>query len=207
MAKSIYAYEFARAYGPVGYLDECNFTDATTYHKILVKSEELMHKRLPNEPYLQHFREELNEDILIWAYVDLFTMSDISQLYRISSPVLKRDIAAYYGLHTNKSAKILEIFLYSMTILRNECAHGERLFNRLFARKPSLNRHDRLLLINNAEKGEDNAHLYGYILTMKRMLLPKEWSKLKTEIVSLTDKYPFVDMRYYGFRDDWKCAI
>ena len=27
---------------------------------------------------------------------------------------------------------------------------------------------------------------------------------LKDEIIKLKDTYPFVNMKYYGFRDDWK---
>ena len=37
----------------------------------------------------------------IWAYIELFTIGDISKLYRISLPELKTVIANQFGLHMN----------------------------------------------------------------------------------------------------------
>jgi len=96
---------------------------------------------------------------------------------------------------------------YSMTIIRNLCAHGSRLFNRLFEQKPRLNKKERQLL-NKTEDGTlDDAHLYSYLLVMKRLLSPENFHEMKEEIIALTKKYPFVHMRYYGFRDDWKNVL
>lgn len=50
----------------------------------------------------------------------------------------------------------------------------------------------------------DNAHLYGFVLIMRRLLQAEAFAVMKKEILRLTKKYPFVAMRYYGFRDDWQ---
>lgn len=91
-----------------------------------------------------------------------------------------------------------------MTIIRNLCAHGSRLYNRLFEQKPSLNKKELSLLIKKTDNTVDNAHLYGFILIMKRLLNENDFISMKEEIVGITDKYPFVRMSYYGFRNDWK---
>lgn len=79
-----------------------------------------------------------------------------------------------------------------------------RIYNRLFEQKPSLNKKEKALLIKNSKGELDNAHFYGFLLIMRRMLSPNEFRKLKDSIIMLTKKYPFVRMDYYGFRGDWQ---
>ena len=94
-----------------------------------------------------------------------------------------------------------------MTIIRNLCAHGSRLYNRLFEQKPWLNKRERALLIKLPDGTVDNAHLYGFILIMRRLLKKEDFTEMKTEILALSQKYPFVNLRYYGFRGDWKTVL
>ena len=205
--KSIYAYEFAKVYGPTGYLDTSHFTDAAQHTNTLQKIEEQKNKRHPHEAYLKHFIDDLGQDIPLWACVDLMTISDISFLYKISEDPIKKSVAIHYGLTMNSGHLILEGFMHSMTIIRSLCAHGSRLFNRLFEQKPSLNRKEQTLLIVNRDGTKDNAHLYGFILVMRRLLTLEEFADFKQRLILLTKKYPFVSMKYYGFRDDWETKL
>ena len=204
--KSIYAYEFSKRYGPTEYLNNCHFTNQIKHAEIIIKAEQQKKARLPHEPYLKHFVEELNETIPLWAYVDLLTVSDISFLYSISELQLKNEVAQAVGLK-KQGSELLGRFMHSITIIRNLCAHGSRLYNRLFEQKPSLNKHEKQLLIVKADGTLDNAHLYGFVLIMKRLLEPNFFAMMKTEIIELSAKYPFVDMKYYGFRNDWKSVL
>lgn len=81
------------------------------------------------------------------------------------------------------------------------------LYNRLFEQKPSLNKGELALLYRKQDGTCDNAHLYGFILIMRRLLLPDDFAAMKASIIALTEKYPFVRMSYYGFRSDWKTAL
>lgn len=201
--KSVYAYEFTKVYGGTGYLDPNNFTNADRHKNIMEKAEQQMNARLPHEAYLKHFVEDLKEEIPLWAYVDLLTISDISFLYSISDHPIKTAVSSELGIH-KQGERLLGQFMHSMTIIRNLCAHGSRLFNRLFEQKPSLNKKEKQLLIVNEDNTIDNAHLYGFILIMRRLLQPASFYAMKDEIIALCDKYPFVRMSYYGFRADWK---
>lgn len=202
--KSVYAYEFTKIHGPTGYLDESFFTNTTKHKEILDKVEQQKKRRLPHEAYLKHFVNDLHQDIPLWAYVDLFTISDISFLYSISEQSIKDAVARTFGLSMSKGASILENYMHSMTIIRNLCAHGSRIYNRLFEQKPSLNKKEKALLIKN-NKGElDNAHFYGFLLIMRRLLPADIFNEMKESIIALTKKYPFVRMDYYGFRSDWQ---
>ena len=201
--KSVYAYEFAKLYSGTGYLSSQNFTDTAQYLEIIEKGNRQKEKSLAHEVFLQHYVNDRQEDLPIWIFVDLLTISDISLLYKISQPELKKILAEAFQLKTNSGTEILSEYLHGLTILRNFCAHGSRLYNRLFVRKPSLNSKEKKLLI--VENGKvDNAHLYGFILVMRRILTAEEFLSLKLSLIRLTEKYPFVSLRYYGFRDDWK---
>lgn len=201
--KSIYAYEFSKKYGPTEYLNNCHFTNPVKHAEIINKAEQQKISRLPHEPYLKHFVENLKETIPLWAYVDLLTISDISFLYSISELQLKIDIAKAFGIN-KQGDRLLGQFMHSMTIIRNLCAHGSRLYNRLFEQKPSLSKQEKQLLITKNDGTIDNAHLYGFILIMKRLLEPNVFVVMKAEIIELSNKYPFVSMDYYGFRNDWR---
>ena len=202
--KSVYAYEFTKVHGPVGYLDASFFTSRARHEEIIKKAEQQKLQRLPHEAYLKHFVNDLQQDIPLWAYVDLLTISDISFLYAISEQPVKDAVARTFGLSMGKGASILGSYMHSMTIIRNLCAHGSRIYNRLFEQKPSLNKAEKALLMKNSSGELDNAHFYGFLLIMRRILPETEFNGLKGSIIALTEKYPFVRMDYYGFRSDWQ---
>ena len=52
--KSIYAYEFTKVHGPVGYLEESFFTNKAKHQEIIAKAEQQKKQRLPHEAYLKH---------------------------------------------------------------------------------------------------------------------------------------------------------
>ncbi len=201
--KSIYAYEFTKVHGATGYLNDAFFTNAAKHAEIINKAEQQKTSRLPHEAYLKHFVKDLQQDVPLWAYVDLLTIADISFLYAISEPAIKASVANAFGFTMSRNTEILGNFMHSMTIIRNLCAHGSRLYNRLFEQKPSLNKKEKALLITK-DGHIDNSHLYGFILIMRRLLQKNDFSSLKDAIIRLTEKYPFVRMSYYGFRDDWQ---
>lgn len=202
--KSVYAYEFTKVHGPVGYLDASFFTDFQKHKEIIDKANQQKKQRLSHEAYLKHFVNDLHQDIPLWAYVDLLTISDISFLYSISEQAIKDAVAQTFGLTMNKGSNILGSYMHSMTIIRNLCAHGSRIYNRLFEQKPSLNKREKALLIKNADGTIDNAHFYGFVLIMKRLLPADNFNEMKQAITALAKKYPFVRMDYYGFRSDWQ---
>ena len=98
----------------------------------------------------------------------------------------------------------MEKYMHGITIVRNLCAHGSRLFNRLFITKPTLNQKE-LQLLNKTSTGvPDNGRLFGYVLNMRRLLSLTEFTAFKAQLTFLCAKYPFVDMRYYGFCPNWE---
>ena len=205
--KSVFAYEFTKQHGAAGYLDPKYFTDINQHKIILDNANKQKNKRLPHEAYLKHFICDLKQDIPLWAFVDLLTIADISFLYSISEDTIKDAVAAEFGLKVKSASKILSNHLHSMTIIRNLCAHGSRLYNRLFEQKPSINKQEKKLLRTGKDGTIDNAHLYGFVIIMRKLLPPRDFAEMKEGILQLCRQYPFVRMDYYGFRSDWKTAL
>ena len=58
--KSIYAYEFTKVYGPLGYLDAANFSNQAKHKEIVDKANQQKRQRLAHEAYLKHFINDLN---------------------------------------------------------------------------------------------------------------------------------------------------
>lgn len=205
--KSVYAYEFAKKYGPYAYLDDRIFTNKNTYDKIIKKAEKQKNTNIHHEAYIKHHVNDLKDDMPIWAYVDLFTIANASLFIKISEDDLKTTVANAFGIKASIAHELIGQLMHSMTILRNFCAHGSRLYNRVFEQKPSLRPSEKKLLIIDKNGIIDNSHLYGFIFLMKRLLKKDDFSILKNEIINLTEKFPFVDMKHYGFRDDWKVKL
>lgn len=205
--KSVYSYCFTQKYGALGYLSSSNFTDEEIYTAIMTKAEQQKQNRLSHEAFLKHFVEDLQEDIPFWAYIDLLTISDVSKLYSISEQDIKASVAAHFGLTFSTAVDVMRKYLYCMTILRNLCAHGSRIYNRLFITKPSLNRKELALLRKDDNGNPDNSNAFGYILNIRRLLTNDEFAVFKSELEDLCSKYPFIDMKYYGFCDNWKDVL
>ena len=119
---------------------------------------------------------------------------------------MKTEVAKAIGLET-RGDELLGRFMHSMTIIRNLCAHGSRLYNRLFEQKPWLSKKEKQLLIVHKDGTKDNSHLYSFVLIMKRLLKPGVFVLMKSEIACLSQKYPFVNMQHYGFRKDWQSVL
>lgn len=202
--KSVYAYRFSEKYGPLGYLNKNNFvpTQTLSYEDVINKVSTLIKANTNHEEYLKHF-QQINEDIPMWAYIESFTMSDLSKLYSITDNDLQLAIAKEFGLMSNGGYRILSNYLYCLAFLRNICAHGGRLFNRKFNTKPNLNKREKMLLTIDKDGNPDNSFLFGYIINIMRLSRQSDWEMFKDNTLKLCRKYPFVDMSYYGFCDDW----
>lgn len=205
--KSVYTYYFVKEYGPLGYLNSTNFSKATEYLKTMSKVQKQKERRLQQEAFLQHFVNDLKEDVPFWALVELMSISDISRFYTITDCKIRIEVAEHFGFKHTDAAITMEKYMHCMTILRNLCAHGSRLYNRLFITKPSLSSKEKKLLRVDENGHLENNRLFGYVLNMKRLLNEYDFSLMKKKIVALNKEYTFVAMNRYGFCDNWQKLV
>lgn len=211
--KSMLAYYHSEKYGPMGYQDVNTFHCAegnrvnaegiSDFLAIQKKATQQQNRMSETELFLKHFKEKHNGQLPIWAYVEVLTISDVSKMYGILDEDIQKNIAKEFGYCHNTGNELLAQLLHNVTIVRNICAHGGRLYNRNFIRKPKLSRaQKKLLRVDDGKKVYDR--LFSYILVIKALSLSQDFDLLKEHLWELTSKYPFVDMKYYGFPENWK---
>ena len=211
--KSMVAYYHSKKYGPLGYLDVNNFAclqdgkidlqAVSRYSQIIRKSKRQKDNLEYSELFIRHHKENKNDILPFWVYVEILTISDISKLYTLLDKELQKTIAGLLGFNFSNNNRVLENLLHCMSVLRNICAHGGRLYNRLFTIKPWLSTKEKNLL----RKEDGNIifnKLFSYILVLKSITLSQDFKLLIEYINSIHKQYPLVDFRHYGFPDNWQ---
>ena len=211
--KSMVAYYHSEKYGPLGYLDVNNFAclhdgkiDAeavSRYSQIMYKAKRQKDNLRYSELFIRHHKEKKNDILPFWVYIEILTISDISKLYALLDKELQKTIASLFGFKYSSSNKVLGNLLHCMSVLRNICAHGGRLYNRLFTIKPWLSKKERNILRKEYGDIIDNK-LFSYILVLKSITLPQDFNLLIEYIDSIHKQYSLVDFRHYGFPDNWQ---
>ncbi|MHA3725151.1 Abi family protein [Leucobacter sp. HY1910] len=84
-------------------------------------------RRASGEDYIQHFISKYDSEIAIWVAVETF---DFGALTRLFSLLNRRDqnlIAKRFGV---SDGRIFQSWLQGLNVVRNHCAHHNRLWNR-----------------------------------------------------------------------------
>lgn len=211
--KSMIAYFHCEKYGPLGYLDINNFSCSNNgsielskianYIQITRKANSQKNIMSDSELFLKHHREKKNDILPFWVYVEILTISDVSKLFTMLDEDIRKTIANELGFRTSKRHLIVKNLLHCITILRNICAHGGRLYNRLFTMKPWLSEKEKALL--RVENGNIIFNkLFSYILVLKSITLTIDFQLVVDHINQIHEQYPLVNFRHYGFPDNWK---
>ena len=140
------------------------------------------------------------------------TISDISLLFSISNYEIKNIVAKQImnfqvDIGNSNRIKLVAKFLHSITIIRNFCAHGSRLYNRIFHQKAKLLKIEKNVLKIKADGTKDNERLFGFIFIIKKLLNNENFINFKQELVNLKTKIPSVNMGFYGFPDNWENLV
>lgn len=70
-----------------------------------------------------------------------------------------------------------------------------------------MNKTQLAVLRENKDGSKDNAHLFGFLLIMKRLLSEEDFKECKKDLIRLAQSYPFVHMKYYGFPGNWQDVL
>ena len=214
--KSLIAYYHSEEYGPLGYLDINNFncldsnkvdmTVVNNYLQISRKADQQQNLSYDSELFIKHHKDNKNGELPFWVYVELLTISDVSKLYTILDENIQKSIAIQLGFKSNNANKIIQNLLHCTSILRNICAHGGRLYNRLFIRKPRLSNKDKKIL--RIENGQNVFNkLFSYVLVLKSLTQQNDFNVVKAQLIDLCDTYKLADFKHYGFPDNWKNVL
>ena len=213
-AKSVIAYLHSEKYGPLGYKDINNFNCmndnginldmVSEYQRITSKVNRQKSSMLKTEQFIKHHKENRNDILPFWVYVELLTVSDTTILYKMLDRDLQRKIAEEFNFLSNKNFEIVQNLLRCVTQLRNYCAHNSRLYGRLFSTKPHLSKQERQKLLIGPNKEVIDNRLFSYVLVLKSLTSQHDFKIIKDHISEIFDDYTLIDKKYYGFPSNWK---
>ena len=170
----------------------------TILHSLKTNFETLIKQVSKEENYykesliIRHHRRKYHNRMPLWVLVEVMTMSSLSKLYRCMYADDQTQIATAVGT----TASLLKKHLHCLTILRNKCAHGARLYGTKF--NPPV-RFGRNFLIAHPEIKTDT--LFGYIVMLAQSL-PDERQKneLIENVIAITREYEeSLSLKQIGF--------
>ena len=193
--KTTVAYEFSKKYPRKNaYLDIANFVDndpkkVLQQISILTKT---IHDKVDRTGAIKHYIEEHGE-VPLWVLVNFLTMGNIANFYNILTDSTKNIIAKFYtGKYRTQnkdntfrlSSADLSACLKVANLVRNICAHDERLYN--------VNlRNVRISQIANhfGIRRYDNKRFIVLILFLKIVLDKKDFQRLYKALRNLFNQY------------------
>lgn len=97
----------------------------TAWNRFTRKSEQLI--RTSEEEFVKHHREQYAGKLPVWVVVEVLDLGALQNLYLVSPPNIRRDIAKALGCTDPQ----LETWINSLRVMRNICAHQSRFYNKL----------------------------------------------------------------------------
>lgn len=193
--KTTIAYEFSKKYSRKNaYLDIANFVDndpkkVLQQISILTKT---IHDKVDRTGAIKHYIEEHGE-VPLWVLVNFLTMGNIANFYNILTDSMKNIIAKFYTDkyrtqnkdHTFRlSSADLSACLKVVNLVRNICAHDERLYNVNLrsVRVSQIANHFGIIRY-------DNKRFIVVILFLKVVLDKKDFQKLYKALMHLFKQY------------------
>lgn len=191
------AYTLAHTYGGLGYTDSNNFYNSS-FHAVFVEDYSREIKR-SKDIHIKHFREKYGGNVPIWSLVEILTMSCLSQLLKNMLAIDLRSIAKEYYASNNLQA--LRTNFHSLTVVRNICAHGGRIYGRLLSIKPLLANEYLPYFI---KRSPDN--FFAVLLVLKSFIVDTEnWGEYCNALVSLISEYKdIIDLECLGLPRKWR---
>lgn len=200
--KSYFAHRLIEQHGKEAQFDETLFSNTNTYTMTMEKVQKLTEENKNFHLPIRHFQAQ-GIPIPFWAHIEIFTLGNASILFSIAPEAVKKAVACDFGFQNNKNGVFVTNSMRQFTNLRNQCAHSNRIYNKIFQQKPKLNKEQRKkLYVNNKGLVDDN-HLFAYLLLLKQFLSKDDFCLFCDDLEQLSEKHPFVALRYYGFPTDW----
>lgn len=194
--KTTISYEFSQKYPKANsYLEIANYRDddpkgVLKQISILTKT---IHDNVGAKGAIKHYIEE-HGSVPLWVLVNYLTIGNLSYLYSALKDSEKNAIAKYYSDKYEKqyrptntlriSSEDMESALKIFNLVRNQCAHDERLFNSDYKNIRVSNIANYFGITNY-----NNRRIVVAILYFKAMLNKSYYKKFHSELNAIFDKY------------------
>ncbi len=174
--KSIMANEIAKNYGVKNYLEKQNFD--SSFDKDIIRSLINSCKKEINDNYGKHdaITHYLDKHGFIppFVLVKILSLGQTSRYFGLLKQIDRQNISKYFNI----KHKVLKQIIMNLTLIRNHCAHSNRLFT--FRSKFRISYKE----IDSSYNMKDNStNLYMMIKCMQKLLDKKNSKKFENEII------------------------
>lgn len=179
-----------------GHYHADNFYQKELYEKVMesLKREE---QRREDSLVVQHHKTRYGDQLPLWVIVEMLSFSSLSTLYAAMYLSEQEKIAAMRG----QTPKVMKNHLHALTVLRNKCSHGQRLYN-VPMRPPAMLGSG--YLRNHPEVRSDT--LFADVVVLMRNLPERESRiQLNNRLCSCIVKYgSSIELECLGFPANYK---
>ena len=136
----------------------------------------------------------------IWAVSEIMSFGLLSKWYKnLRVNTLRKNIARVYDVHPD----VLQSWMQHFTVLRNNCAHHSRLWNRQFGRvAPMQPKYHQVLDERQFVPDHPLGNSLVILLYLLDIISPKHsW---RARFIALTEDFPRVKLQEMGLGKDWR---
>lgn len=182
--KSLISYYFAEAHGHKNYLIFTNFNtelrDSESKITNLIAEIQRQTANHSNDPSISHYLKT-HGYIPLWVLNNILTLGTISKFYSLMLPHERQNISRCFGIMDNE----LENALAYISIVRNFCAHGNRIYCFRTKKPLSSTSYHRQLGIEQNKNGEylnGKRDLFACLIALKSLLSNNDYKRMSKEI-------------------------
>lgn len=216
--KSSIAYTFSQQYSHDNYLKIENFDAQVTKNKVaqLKNIVQLLQgiqgeiaKNISKHNSIKHYMTEYGY-VPLWVLVNVLSIGTISKFFNLMKQTDRQAVGKSFKIHEAELSKMIGL----LTLVRNKCAHDERLFD--FKSKtqiPTNKIHTSLSIPLNSggQPISGNHDVFAVLICLKLLLTPSDFAKMFSELTvvltELSEKLNVISkdvvLNKMGFPTNW----
>lgn len=189
--KSVIAYEFSRQYGHDNYLKIANFNlgpnnkQLPDVSDLIASIQKDIARQITKNSSVKHYMEEYGY-VPMWVLVNVLTLGTVSRFFLLMKIQDRQAVAREFGILEDQMIS----YLGFIALIRNLCAHDERLYS--YRTKRSIkdnNIHVNLAIPqNNTRYVNGKNDIFAVLIVLKIVLERKDLNQLVTELNEELDK-------------------
>lgn len=197
---------------PHAFLNRDNFNNHWDHQKQLSKVAKDISSS--NEVFVTHYLRKYKDPYLphIWAMAETLSIGGLSHWYKNTKykSAVKAKVAQAVGI---PAVELMDSILHCLTLLRNICAHHNRLWNRkMLMQLPNIKKLNHLIISEKIDDKKQNKYqeqpkreIYNYLVVighMMKSISPKtQWLQ---KVKALVTERSQVEQKAMGFPQHWQ---
>ena len=181
------AYEFSKQYGEQNYLIGANFNNNSKITDSRIKSliadinSNISTQRKNGNEMLRHYMAQYGY-IPLWVLIRIITFGQISKFYDLMKQQDQNKVAKKFGVRE----KELKTYIHNLAIIRNICAHDEKLYDIRLKNAIMQNHiHKNLnLALQNGQYANGFKDLFSIVIILKVLLDEKEFKYFYNMVIN-----------------------